>query len=90
MNLRSTQFSIIMFFVPGLIIANPFHNLCHLTSFVSLISGRQRTSREAVKSRQPCGTWLIWGGNNYCLHSPFKGMLICISPAQVLCASKGG
>lgn len=44
MKVRSTRFSIIMFFVTRLIIANSFHNLCHLTSFVSFISGKEGTS----------------------------------------------
>lgn len=43
-KVRSTQFSLLMFLVTGLIIANFFHNLCHLTSFVSLPSDKKGAS----------------------------------------------
>ena len=41
-----------VFFVTRLIIANSFHNLCHLTSFVSFISGKKCTSsnRNEIKT----------------------------------------
>lgn len=38
MKVRSTQFLLLMFLATRLIIANFFHNLCHLTPFVSFIS----------------------------------------------------
>lgn len=79
-----------VYFVPGLVTANPFHPLRHLTPFVSPLSDRQCASRQVEMSRQPGGTLLILGENNYCLCSPFREMLICIFPKQVMCASKGG
>lgn len=61
MKVRSTQFYIIMFFVTRLIIANSFHNLCHLTSFVSFISGKKCASSNSNEIKTaPCQLGDLW------------------------------
>lgn len=67
MKVRSTQFSIIMFFVARLIIANSFHNPCHLTSFILLISGKKCTSSSSNEIKTGACHLGDLGESNYCL-----------------------